>query len=100
MNIELNKKTMKITLQKTVKTEIDLPEFFKLGRNSEWYYAIVNENTLLHVRNSDWGYPLLEQVEIGMHSGAILGNEIIEVTEKEFKDKFSEAYLKLSELSN
>jgi hypothetical protein len=90
---------MKITLQKTVKTEIDLPEFFKLA-HSEWYYAVVDAKTLLHVKMSSCGYPLIEQVEIGMHSGVITSNEVIEVTEKEFKDKFSEAYLKLSELSN
>ena len=90
---------MKITLNKTVKTEIDLPEFFKLNQ-CECYYAIVDEKTMLHVKNSAWGYPLIEQVEIDIHSNVIAGNEIIEISEKEFKDKFSDAYLKLSELSN
>ena len=90
---------MKITLQKTVKTEIDLPEFFKLNQ-CEWYYAIVDDKTMLHVKSSAWGYPLIEQVDVSIHSNVIAGHEIIEVTEQEFKDKFNEAFLKLSELSN
>ena len=90
---------MKITLNKTVKTEIDLPEFFKLA-NCQWYYAIVDDKTLLHVKISSWGYPLIEQAEIDIHSNVIAGNEVIEVTEQEFKDKINEAYLRLSELSN
>ena len=90
---------MKITLNKTVKTEIELPEFFMLAK-CEWYYAIVDENTMLHVKSSAWGYPLIEQVDVSIHSNVIAGNEIIEVTEQEFKDKFSDAYLRLSELNN
>lgn len=90
---------MKITLHKTVKTEIELPEFFKLAK-CEWYYAIVDEKTMLHVKSSAWGYPLIEQVDVSLHSNVIAGNEIIEVTEQEFKDKFSDAYLRLSELNN
>jgi hypothetical protein len=90
---------MKITLSKNVKMELDLPEFFKLNQ-CEWYYAIVDEYTMLHVKNSAWGYPLIEQVEVSIHSNVIAGNEIIEVSEQEFKDKFNEAYLRLSELSN
>ena len=90
---------MKITLHKTVKTEIELPEFFKLAK-LEWYYAIVDEKTMLHVKSSAWGYPLIEQVDVSLHSNVIAGNEIIEVTEQEFKDKFSDAYLRLSELNN
>ena len=91
---------MKITLNKTVKTEIDLPEFFKLNQ-CEWYYAIVDDKTLLHVKISSWGgYPLIEQAELNIHSNVIAGNEVIEVSEQEFKDKFNEAYLRLSELSN
>ena len=90
---------MKITLHKTVKTEIELPEFFKLAK-CEWYYAIVDDKTMLHVKSSAWGYPLIEQVDVSLHSNVIAGNEIIEVTEQEFKDKFSDAYLRLSELNN
>ena len=90
---------MKITLNKTVQTEIELPEFFKLNQ-CEWYYAIVDDKTMLHVKSSAWGYPLIEQVHVSLHSNVIAGNEIIEVTEQEFKDKFSDAYLRLSELSN
>ena len=91
---------MKITLNKTVKTEIDLPEFFKLNE-CEWYYAIVDDKTLLHVKISSWGgYALIEQAELNIHSNVIAGNEVIEVSEQEFKDKFNEAYLRLSELSN
>lgn len=90
---------MKITIHKTVKTEIELPEFFKLAK-CEWYYAIVDEKKMLHVKSSDWGYPLIEQVDVSIHSNIIAGNKIIEVTEQEFKQKFSDAYLKLSELSN
>ena len=95
MNIELNKKTMNMELFK----KITLPEFFKLA-HSEWYYAIVDTKTLLHVKSSAWGYPLIEQVDVSLHSNVIAGNEIIEVTEQEFKDKFSDAYLRLSELNN
>ena len=90
---------MKITLHKTVKTEIEIPEFFKLAQ-CLWYYAILDEKTMLHVKSSAWGYPLIEQVDVSIHSNVIAGNEIIEVTEQEFKDKFNEAYLRLSELSN
>jgi hypothetical protein len=90
---------MKITLQKTVKTEIDLPEFFKLAQYL-WYYAIVDEKTMLHVKSAAWGYPLIEQVDASIHANVIARHEIIEVTEQEFKDKFNEAYLRLSELSN
>lgn len=90
---------MKITLHKTVKTEIELPEFFKLAK-CEWYYAIVDEKTMLHVKSPAWGYPLIEQVDVSIHANVIAGNEIIELTEQEFKDKFSEVYLRLSELNN
>jgi hypothetical protein len=90
---------MKITVSKSIKTEIELPEFFKLAQ-CQWYYAIVDEKTMLHVKSSAWGYPLIEQVDVSLHSNVIAGNEIIEVTEQEFKDKFSDAYLRLSELNN
>ena len=90
---------MKITLHKTVKTEIELPEFFML-KNCQWYYAIIDDKTLIHVKISSWGYPLIEQAELSIHSNVIAGNEVVEVSEQEFKDKFNEAYLRLSELSN
>jgi hypothetical protein len=90
---------MKITVDKIDKEEIELPKCFKL-RFSEWYYAIIDEKTLLHVRISAYNYPLIEQVEIKLHGSVISSNEIIEVSEDEFQEKFTEAYLKLNKLSN
>jgi hypothetical protein len=90
---------MKITVSKSVNEEIELPKFFKLTF-SEWYYAIIDEKTLLHVRISTHNFPLIEQVEIKLHGSVISSNAIIEISEDEFKEKFTEAYLKLAELSN
>ena len=90
---------MKITVSKSVYEEIQLPKFFKLDF-SQWYYAVIDERTLLHVKISTYNYPLIEQVEIKLHNSVISGNNLVEVTEQEFKDKFTEAYLRLAELSN
>lgn len=90
---------MKITVSKSVYEEIQLPKFFKLDF-SQWYYAIIDDQTLLHVKISAYNYPLIEQVEIKLHSSVISSNTLEEITEQEFKDKFTETYLRLAELAN
>ncbi len=90
---------MKITVSKLTQEEMELPKFFKLDF-SQWYYAIIDDNTLLHVKISAYNYPLIEQIDINLHSTVISSNTLVEVTEQEFKDKFAEAYLKLAELAN
>ncbi len=90
---------MKITVTKSIQQEIELPKFFKLTF-SQWYYAVIDEHTLLHVKISVYNYPLIEQVEMKLHSSVISGNELVAVTEQEFKDVFNQAYLRLAELSN
>ena len=90
---------MQIKISKLTHEEMELPKFFKLDF-SQWYYAIIDDNTLLHVKISAYNYPLIEQVDINLHSTVISSNTLVEVTEQEFKDKFTEAYLRLAELSN
>jgi hypothetical protein len=90
---------MKITVSKLTQEEIELPKFFKLDF-SQWYYAIIDDQTLLHVKISAYNYPLIEQVNINLHSTVISGNTLVEVTEQEFKDKFTEACVRLTELAN
>jgi hypothetical protein len=90
---------MKITISKLTQEEMELPKFFKLDF-SQWYYAIIDDQTLLHVKISTYNYPLIEQVGINLHSTVISSNTLVEVTEQEFKDKFTEAYLRLAELAN
>lgn len=77
---------------------MEIPKFFKLTF-SQWYYAIIDDQTLLHVKISAYNYPLIEQVEINFHASVISSNTLEEITEQEFKDKFTEAYLRLAELS-
>jgi len=90
---------MKITVSKNSYEEMELPKFFKLDF-SQWYYAIIDDKTLLHVKISAYNYPLIEQVEIKLHNSVISSNTLEEITEQEFKDKFTEAYLRLAELAN
>jgi len=90
---------MKITVSKNSYEEIEIPKFFKLTF-SQWYYAIIDDQTLLHVKISAYNYPLIEQVEIKLHNSVISSNTLEEITEQEFKDKFTEAYLRLAELAN
>lgn len=90
---------MKITISKLVSQELELPKFFKLA-TSDWYYAIIDEKTLLHVKLSAFGYPLIEQVDLSIHSSVITGNKAEEITEQEFKEKFTKASLLLAELAN
>jgi hypothetical protein len=89
---------MKITVSKKTQEEMEIPKFFKLTF-SQWYYAIIDDQTLLHVKISAYNYPLIEQVEINFHASVISSNTLEEITEQEFKDKFTEAYLRLAELS-
>jgi hypothetical protein len=90
---------MKITVSKMTQEEMELPKFFKLTF-CQWYYAIIDDQTLLHVKISAYNLPLIEQVEIKLHSAVISSNTLEEITEQEFKNKFTEAYLRVAELAN
>jgi hypothetical protein len=94
---------MKITTYEQIKKEIELPKFFKSGHS---YYRVLDEKTLLHVKdfsNEDARfeiYPLIEVSKISYHN-AVLGSYGFEaISEQDFKDAFNRVYLRLEEKMN
>ena len=94
---------MKITTYKQIKKEIELPKFFKSGRS---YYQVLDEETLLHVKDFSSEdsmleiYPLIEIAKVSYHSAVLASYGYETISEEEFKSTFNRVYLRLEEKIN
>jgi hypothetical protein len=95
---------MKITVKKSVDQEIELPKYFKSGH--ERFYMILDEDTLLHVKNytaedASLGlYPFIDRSKISYVAPVFAIYGFQEITEEEFRKEFVEVSLHLESLMN
>jgi hypothetical protein len=94
---------MKITVEKTVEMEVELPNYFRID-NSDSYFMVIDHNTAVmvkdHTYNPDlWLYPSIEVVRFSFVS-LLAKKGIIEITEQEFKEVYSNVYLELEKIMN
>jgi hypothetical protein len=94
---------MKITVEKTVEMEVELPNYFRID-NSDSYLMVIDDYSAVmvkdHTYNPDlWLYPTIEVVRFTFVS-LLAKKGIIEITEQEFKEVYSNVYLELEKLMN
>ena len=94
---------MKITVEKTVKMEVELPSYFRIENSDSWF-MLIDDYSAVMVRDQSYNrdlllYPTIEIVTIGFVS-FVAKKGIIEITEQEFKDVYSNVYLELEKLMN
>jgi hypothetical protein len=94
---------MKITVEKTVQMEVELPSYFKIDNSDSWF-MVINEYSAVMVRDQSYNrdmllYPTIEVVTIGFVS-FVAKRGIIEITEQQFREVYSNVYLELEKLMN
>jgi hypothetical protein len=94
---------MKITVEKTVEMEIELPVYFRID-NSDNYLMVIDDYSAVmvkdHTYNPDlWLCPTIEVVRFSFVS-LLAKKGIIEITEEQFREVYSNVYLELEKLMN
>ena len=94
---------MKITVEKIVEIEIELPSYFRIDNSDSWF-MVINEYSAVMVRDQSYNrdmllYPVIEVVTIGFVS-FVAKKGIIEITEEQFREVYSNVYLELEKLMN
>jgi hypothetical protein len=94
---------MKITVEKTINMEVELPSYFKIN-NSDSYFMVIDDYSAVMVKdptyNPDlWLYPIIEVVRFTFVS-LLAKRGIIEITEEQFREVYSNVYLELEKLMN
>ena len=94
---------MKITVEKIVQMEVELPPYFRMDNSDSWF-MLIDDYSAVMVRDQTYNrdlflYPTIEIVTIGFVS-FVAKKGIIEITEKEFKEAYSNVYLELEKLMN
>ena len=94
---------MKITVEKTVEMVVELPSYFKIDNSDSWF-MVINEYSAVMVRDQSYNrdmllYPTIEVVTIGFVS-FVAKRGIIEITEEQFREVYSNVYLELEKLMN
>jgi hypothetical protein len=94
---------MKITTYEQTKKEIELPKYIKSGYS---YYMILDEDTLLHVKNytaedASLGlYPSIDRSKLSYVAPVFAIYGFQEITEEEFRKEYVEVSLHLESLMN
>jgi hypothetical protein len=83
--------------------QIELPSYFKID-NSDNYLMVIDDYSAVMIKdhryNPDlWLYPAIEVVRFTFVS-LLAKKGIIEITEQEFKEVYSNVYLELEKLMN
>lgn len=95
---------MKITVTETVSKEVDLPKYFKCKRTGSSYYMVIDENTLLYVKDYNDAsfclFPSISQEKISIHVPIIASYGFDHISESEFKRVFLKVSLELEKLAN
>jgi hypothetical protein len=94
---------MKITVEKIVEIEIELPSYFRIDNSDSWF-MVINEYSAVMVRDQTYNrdlllYPVIEVVTIGFVT-FVAKKGIIEITEEQFREVYSNVYLELEKLMN
>ena len=94
---------MKITVEKTVEMEVELPNYFRID-NSDTCFMVIDDYSAIMVRDQSynpdlWLYPTIEVVRFTFVS-LLAKKGIIEITEHEFKEVYSNVYLELEKIMN
>ena len=94
---------MKITVEKTVEMEVELPNYFRIDNSDRWF-MVIDDYSAVMVRDHEYNrdlflYPSIEVVTLGLVS-VFAKKGIIEITEQEFKEVYSNVYLELEKLMN
>ena len=94
---------MKITVEKTVKMEVELPVYFRIENSDSWF-MVIDDYSAVMVRDQSYNrdlllYPTIEVVTIGFVS-FVAKRGIIEITEEQFREVYSNVYLELEKLMN
>jgi hypothetical protein len=94
---------MKITVEKTVKMEVELPVYFRIENSDSWF-MVIDDYSAVMVRDQSYNrdmllYPVIEVVTIGFVS-FVAKKGIIEITEEQFREVYSNVYLELEKLMN
>ena len=94
---------MKITVEKTVKMEVEVPVYFRIY-NSDFWFMVIDDYSAVMVRDQTYNrdmflYPVIEIVTLKFVS-FVAKKGIIEITEEQFKKVYSNVYLELEKLMN
>jgi hypothetical protein len=95
---------MKITVNKSVTQEIELPKYFKSA--DDRFYMILDDNTLLYVKDMAETdahleiYPLIEQGKISYYADFFAKYGFEPITEQQFKLAFIRVSLRLEKMMN
>jgi hypothetical protein len=94
---------MKITVEKTVEMEIELPSYFKIENSDRWF-MVIDQYSAVMVRDHEYNgdlflYPSIEVVTLGLVS-VFAKKGILEITEQEFRDVYSNVYLEFEKIMN
>ena len=86
-----------------MKITVELPSYFKIVNSDSWF-MVIDEYSAVMVRDQSYNrdmllYPTIEVVTIGFVS-FVAKRGIIEITEEQFKEVYSNVYLELEKLMN
>jgi hypothetical protein len=94
---------MKITVEKTINMEVELPVYFRI-ENSDTSFMVIDEYSAVMVRHLSYNRDLFAYPEIAIVTltfvSLLAKKGIIEITEQGFRDVYSNVYLELEKLMN
>jgi hypothetical protein len=86
-----------------MKITVELPSYFKIVNSDSWF-MVIDDYSAVMVRDQSYNrdmllYPTIEVVTIGFVS-FVAKRGIIEITEEQFREVYSNVYLELEKLMN
>jgi hypothetical protein len=95
---------MKITVTESVTRDIELPKYFKCKSTKDSYYMILDDQSLLYVKDYNEPslglFPEIRQEKISYHSAILSAYGFEPISETEFKNAFLKVSLELEKLAN